>query len=257
VIGKTVSAFQFGVCNRVLRIIGSAVVLILLVDAARAGTVIDTFDDGNFDGWRRTQLGDFKTQWRVVDGELVSISDHICNLDIASGLMFGEKTWRDYTFAFEFKFEQMFIVACGRVNVGAATRSRDGRVLNEVNFGVNSRDGVVWRTVCGRNVNGRWEQFHEAVGAATIQPGEWYTVWAVAAGNLHQMFINGQLICQFEAALPEWGGVLLWAGNGEVHFDNVTITGEGMPDLDLSPLSVAPGKKLTTVWGRVKSQRNH
>ena len=228
----------------------------LIVPAGYAGTTVDTFDDGNFDGWHKTQLGDPTTEWRVVDGELVSISDFICNFDIASGLMIGEPTWTDYTVTVEFKFERFFVVQCGRVNLGVATRSRDGRVLNEVSFGVNSKDGDVWRTICGRNVNGQWTLFHEGIDTVKIQPQQWYTIRIVALGATHQMFIDGQPICDFEAVLPVWGGVVLWGGNGEVRFDNFTITGPQVPDRDLSPLSVAPKGKLATVWGQMKRRRN-
>ena len=227
-----------------------AFILSLCVTSLWAGTLQDDFDDGNIDGWRRTLLGDRQTQWSVRDGELVSISQNICPPDIASGLAIGEMTWQNYQFSCQFKIERLFRVDCGRVNLGVAIRSREGQVLNEIAFGVNSKDGVAWRAVCGTNIAGKWKRLHQ--GQVDIQPKRWYTLRVEANENQHQLHIDDRLICRFQSDLPKKGRVLVWGGNGEIHFDHVVITGDDIPNLNLSPLSGSRAGRLATTWGRLK-----
>jgi len=72
----------------------------------------------------------------------------------------------------------------------------------------------------------------------------------VADGNGYEMFIDNKRICEILTDLPDKGAAALGARNCEVHFDNVVISCDDVPDMNQS---VTPKSKLTMTWARLKS----
>ena len=83
-----------------------------------------------------------------------------------------------------------------------------------------------------------------------LKEGRWYKAKIIAAGNHYECFVNGDLICQFDAASPSKGPAYISARNGDFFFDNARISGDTITDLNLS---VDAKGKLAAVWGGLKS----
>jgi len=67
--------------------------LCLMVVSAYAGTYVENFDDGNFDGWEIFDAGQPGSQWTVEDGILTGRRE----ITYMSDLLFGEEDWRNYS----------------------------------------------------------------------------------------------------------------------------------------------------------------
>lgn len=96
------------------------------------------------------------------------------------------------------------------------------------------------------------------------KPQEWYTLRLSSRTEgdttTYLATINDIELCNFD--IPTFvagervntGGVFITSRNAEVHFDNVVILGDSIPDF-LAGLSVSPGGKLATTWGEIKRAR--
>ena len=75
---------------------------------------------------------------------------------------------------------------------------------------------------------------------------EWYRLKVIAKGNRFQCFIDDTEMLDFLDDTYTAGGIYLLSGRGHrVHFDDFEVQYEA--------LSVHPRKKLTTTWGKIKS----
>ena len=75
---------------------------------------------------------------------------------------------------------------------------------------------------------------------------EWYRFKVIAKGNRFQCFIDDTKMLDFLDDTYTEGEIYLSSGRGHrVHFDNFEVQYEA--------LSVQPRKKLTTTWGKIKS----
>lgn len=108
-------------------------------------------------------------------------------------------------------------------------------------------------------------------GSFVTEPRKWYTLKIRsspigAITTLYEASIDDTPLCDFklktvlnEGKRLNTGGAVLYVRNAEVRFDNVVITGENIPDLDMNEfvgeLSVSSGGKLTTTWGKLKMDR--
>jgi hypothetical protein len=195
-----------------------------------AGTFRDDFEDGNWDGWRMLkgygELGwlDQTAQWFVEQGELVSVSKDVYTL--ASLLGIGDSTWVDYEFEFEFKIEDVF-------PYGWPSKIGFGVHFDDSNEVINGMDCIIrepWNYhFCEWFLDGVHSTSGE-VGSISISLGEWHTARAVVEGDRCRRYVNDILLCDSRIDLPDSGGIMLAGENCEVHFDNVVITGDDIPD---------------------------
>ena len=83
--------------------------------------------------------------------------------------------------------------------------------------------------------------------------GKWYDLKLTAEGDQFWFYVDNQLVIHYTDDTYPKGKVGLSASfNGTtVHFDDFSVTGDDVPDLDLS---VSPEEKLATTWGQVKGQ---
>ena len=232
-----------------------ALTLFLLIISARAGTLRDNFDDGNFLGWKLLGIPG-RSQWFVKNGELVCISDPRKVVDDCKGtdLGIGDETWKDYEFSIQFKIEHTFRGRCRGLPyaaVGVNVRRHGPAIGRKHWVGIAlgpQAIGVDWLWVsCQRWVLGTIRDIRNQ--PFFVRSGEWHTMRAVVNGKRHQMFIDDTKICDLQGDLPNKGIVDLWVRSREVHFDNVVITGNEIPDKNLA---VSPKAKLTTTWGQIK-----
>ena len=76
------------------------VLLFLLPFSAWAGTFLETFDDGDLEGWQElVQLNNVPGSWEIVDNELHAVSRETFKRLLTT----GDDTWEDYTIEFEVK----------------------------------------------------------------------------------------------------------------------------------------------------------
>jgi hypothetical protein len=83
------------------------------------------------------------------------------------------------------------------------------------------------------------------------QNDNWYRLRIDIKGNEISFYIDDTLVIQKNDDTHTSGGVWLGAYHAIVEFDNVTITGDGIPDGG-SGFAVTPKGGLTTVWGKFK-----
>ena len=178
----------------------------------------------------------------------------------SSVLLLGDDTWKNYTLEAQFKVEQIFSVACNSSAASIGVHFEETDKISQISLGVFGRANVnAWREVtCAKEVKGNpplpgnLEFPH--VGNFATELGRWYTMRIVADGNRYEMFIDKEHICDVRTDLPDKGAAAVGARNSKVHFDNVAVTGDDIPDKDLG-LSVEPKAKLTTTWATIKQGR--
>jgi len=236
-------------------------VLFVLVSSAWAGTLKDNFDDGNANEWQmfvgkaNNSPIDQSTQWVVEKGELVSISKDVCTWSSIFGI--GENTWTDYEFEFRFRIENIFSAGCGNVSpligFGVHFDNPDEFTINGLDVVVLENGGVFNRPICERFFRGGYTDLGNA-GNISIKQSEWYTAKIVANGNWYKMSINNQLLCDIKHDLPDAGSAVIMGKNCEVHFDDIIITGNGIPDKNLG-LFIDPKAKLATTWAKIKQEK--
>ena len=241
--------------------------LFLMITSTWAGTLTDDFNDGNMDGWRKSKHAFFdqSAQWSVEKGELVCTSQNVCGA--ASVLCISENTqginpiaWRDYKFECQFKLEQAFPVGCANwgslIGFGIYIDDTQG---NGIDFAVRTDWAAnnIWNQFfCEKFFLGVWENLGR--GIFITDQEKWYTAKILANGNKYEMFIDDILICNPKIGLPDKGSAFIFARNCEVHFDNIVITGDNIPDFDMSsqsvsPKAVSPQGKVANIWGKIKN----
>ena len=270
-----------------LTAIGSAILLFTL--PAWAGTYLENFDKGNLDAWQELILTqDFlfldvedppPGSWEIVKGELHAVSpDESTRL-----LTIGDETWRNYTLEFDVKP----LEKPGPSNIAIAARIKGSWVAwcligDLPEFRENASEALF----AAGNFHDRNTIFYtHAQLHRSLKLNRWSKLKLSVEGNTLIFWINGKQVIGpvrlptrktfegFEAAKkahpPNPGNIKVFhplaldgfqdfltgaAGlglsNQTARFDNVTITGDSIPNS--GGLSVTPKAKLTTVWGSLK-----
>lgn len=236
-----------------MRLAIAILLMSLIATFTCAGTLRDNFDDGDWDGWTRATWGvrmDQSAQWFVEDGELVCTSENICAL--ASGLTIGDNRWKDYEFSCQFKIEKTSEKPCWTAGVVMGVRYEKTGSLAD--FGLMSQGPNLWNTCfCELWTSLETSKRPDLLNSCpSIEENRWYIMRAVVDENDFKLFIDNELLFNFQSDIPDKGGAALFARDCEAHFDNVVIVGDEIPDMDVST-AVSPQAKLTTAWGIVKS----
>lgn len=238
----------------------------ILATSSWAGKIVYDFEnEGQFADWRAfpPRFGEnYEDQWFVENGELVAIGRERCGW--SKTYRVGDDTWKDYVFEFQFRIKQTFMPPdpCGAqsgtaVVAGAFVHLPPG----ETNPGApwciwfgphnQTRTGGTWMLIYG--VGGDYK------GPFPMDPPVeehiWYTGRIEGKDAHYRMFLDGKLIVELDAGLPEdnYGGIYLAMRNGEVHFDNVVVEGDGIPNTSVT--AVSHNSRLATMWGNIKSSR--
>jgi len=216
----------------------------LLVVSAHAGTYVETFDDGNFDGWEILNWTGGTSEWKVEDGILIGSRP-----DAASALlMFGEEEWRNYSIEFDARMLE-------RLSANWHAIALDLRVsdvnhakasCNSVYFSANGQT-IIWLYLGNREV-GRL-----AGKGFAFQSDRWYRIKGVADEDNFQFYIDGELMVSLSDSRFPAGRVALDVNGSTVQFDNVVITGDDVPD---NTAAVSASGKLATTWGKLRSQQD-
>ena len=242
------------------------VLLFLLPFSALAGTFLDTFDDGDFEGWQElVQLNKAPGSWNVINDELHAVS-HETFLRL---LTTGDDTWEDYTFEFDVKP----LTKHGRGAIVIAARIK-GSVL----FYCSLADPVILGNkdpLLGSFLNCMKGDFHDAEFTVLyfethplLKLNKWSRLKLSVQGTNFIFSLNGKEVAETgdDFAMPHngqkiktkagkltsfrTGGVGFGLANYTALFDNITVTGDSIPNN--GGFAVTPGGKLATTWGQLK-----
>lgn len=246
-----------------MKFTGIIVLLFLLSFSVRAGTFLETFDDGDLEGWQElVRLNQPPGSWEIIDGGLHGAS-HDTYLHL---LTIGDDTWKDYTVEFDVRPLKKH----GRPSISIAARVQETwlvqcRIMDAVVVlpgGANAPGrGLV---LCGAsNFHGAKSDLLLFKPHPLLKLNRWAHLKLSVEGNIFTFWINDEQIMEptelriFRnregfADFPEFrtGGVGLGLANYTARFDNVTVTGDSIPNS--GAFAVTPEEKLTTTWGQLK-----
>jgi hypothetical protein len=227
-----------------------ALSLILISTPAWAGTFMDNFEDGDWEGWE-VIAGD---TWNTDVQERFSIVEGVLRIDAmgkpedwyALSIM---ENWKDYSFSAD-----MRIVECDPANPegGGGIASRVGDVASYGSY-ILVGDTSSWEARSDRK--GKDWRISWGVGlpdAVAPQIGEWHRAEIKVTGIKISFYVDGELEHDVPDVRHSSGGVRLFAQHAIVEFDNVVITGDDIPDVGPSGHAVEPEAGLTTAWGWIK-----
>lgn len=213
--------------------------------SALAGTFTETFDGGKLDNWQELVMFgiDAPGNWEIVDGELQAIS----NIEIIRLLTIGEETWQDYDIEFDVKPLKKH--GPGNIVIAARIEGTFGVVC-----GLNEDQTV---ECFAGNLHGDSFLIYDEKPHPLLKLRKWATFKLSVHGKLLTFWINGKqvldpIMLEPLHGFPEFptGRVGLGLANYTVRFDNLRITGPGIPNRDGLP--VTPQTKLATTWGNLK-----
>jgi hypothetical protein len=230
----------------------TSIALLLLAILAWSGTVTDNFDDGDMDNWALGGVNLEQATWQIKDGELVILTNPISMI----GFAIGDKTWSDYTTSVRMKITEHQPLDGWAVNAGLALRgdpasgSTDSYLfdLGTINFGGKEAIAFYLDDTTRKNV---------VTKAFPWKFDTWYDMKVTAQGNRFEFYVDNELIIEYTHNILPSGGIALNVGAGlmEICFDDFAVTGDNIPDMDLSEgviSSIKPEVKLTTTWAKVK-----
>ena len=238
-------------------------VLFLFSLSVFAGTFLDTFEDGNLDGWRELVPWDrVPGSWEVVDGGLHgTIHDGYLRLFTT-----GDDTWKDYTVEFDVRPLKKH----GRPTIAIAARVQEKWFVKcflvdavVVLPGGGNAPERGWVFCSAGNMNGGKSKGLFFGPHPLIKLFRWAHFKLSVEGNIFTFWINGEQVMEptelriFRnregfADFPEFqtGGVGIGLSNYTARFDNFTVTGDNIPDS--GAFAVTPQGKLATTWGNLK-----
>ena len=233
-------------------------VIFLCTFSAWAGTFLETFDAADMDEWQELVMLDAEPgSWEVLDGELQAISHG----GLTRLLVTGDETWEDYTITVDIKPLKKH----GPGNIAIAARVMENWAVWCVigNLPILEPDA---RASC------YYGNFHDdgnfrllkSKRSPFLKLNKWSPMKLRVSGNMLTLSVNGQQILGIMEIpepivipglleeFPEFltGGAGLGLTNYTVRFDNITITGENIPDK--GGLSVEPSAKLAATWANLK-----
>ena len=228
-----------------------------------AGTFLDTFEDGNLDGWRELVPWDREPgSWEIIDGGLHGVGhDGYTRLFTT-----GDDTWKDYTVEFDVrplkKHGRPTIAIAARIQEKWLVRCSLMEPVVVLPGGANAQEKG-WVSCSVGNLH------REKAGLLFFNPhpliklNRWAHFKLSAEGNIFTFWINGEQVMEptelriFRnlegfADFPEFqtGGVGIGLSNYTARFDNVTVTGDSIPDS--GAFAVTPQEKLATTWAQLK-----
>ena len=236
------------------------VILFLLTFSASAGTFVETFDDGLADWQELNEHDAIPGAWEIIDAELEMTNP-------GGGARFfttEDETWQDYSIEVNVKP----IEKRGPGNIGILARVKGSQAIWCLVSDLFLKDPESKVMCISRD-------FDEKIGEALyIKPhrllrlDKWSKLKLSVSENHFIFSINGKKITETgdpfillhgdeelmlktkDIASHPTGSTGFGLANYTARFDNITITGEGIPDK--GGLSVLPSAKLATTWASLK-----
>jgi len=181
------------------------------------------------------------SHWEVRDGVLIAERRNGWALQ----LVIGDITWKDYTVECDINLIELFPNQVSNNGAGIIFRRLDNN--NVIGFDsymlpTPSIWGWVWKDA--RFVSDVKKPF-------SLKLGEWYRFKVVALGNQLSFFIDDNLAMELQNNWIQNGFVGINISGAKAQYDNFAISGDGVPDMDMS-LGVEPGEKLPAFWSQIR-----
>ena len=229
-----------------------------------AGTFLDTFEGGNLDRWWEVVPWDREPgSWEIVEGGL-----HGAGQDISLRLFTtGDDTWKDYTVEFDVRLLKRH--GAPRISIAARVQEKwivQCQMMEPVIVlpGGGNVPEKGWVHCYAGSLNGGKVKGLVLEPHPRLKLFRWTHLKLRAEGNIFTLWINGEQVMEPTelrirrdregfAGFPEFqtGGVGIGLANCTARFDNVTVTGESIPDS--GAFAITSRRKLSTTWGHLKS----
>ena len=229
--------------------------LFILTCSAGAGTFVETFDDNrDLEKWQElTILGlDSPGLWNIVDGELRYILD-FDDGGFGSLLTTGDEMWQDYSIEFDVK--PLIKHGDGNITIAARINQAWGVVCTIGDLPFPEPESMA--RCYGGNLQGLAFLTFAQEPHPSLKPSRRHHLKLSVHGNLLTFYINGKqvlgpIVLKAIGDFPDYpkGKVGVGVTNYSVIFDNITITGDDIPNQ--RGLSVTSSAKLATTWGHLK-----
>lgn len=242
------------------------ILLFFLPFSASAGTLLETFDDEDLEGWQElVQLRDAPGSWVIINDELHAVSpDPVLRL-----LTTGDETWADYTV----EFDVMPLIKHGRSAIAIAARVK-GSVLFYCSFAdlaVMGNNNPLLGSFLSCMKGDVYEAEYTVLyfeSHPLLRLNKWSHLKLSVQGENFALWLNGKQIAETGddfAMMRErkkikmeagkligfsTGGVGFGLTNYTALFDNISVTGDNIPNK--GELAVTPGGKLAITWGQLK-----
>jgi hypothetical protein len=218
--------------------------MLLIAASAWAGTLVDDFSDGDFEGWGETWLRQNLTTWKVESGVLTGDNPSSWGTYLAM----GDMTWQDYEVEVDARLTS-FRNADALLGIGLRHSGQTGAQFKALEFSLIRAnqfgpEGAYAFYLANNTANVRKSQ------ARQFEIGKWYHLKVTVQGDHYQFYVDGNKEIDIHDKTLESGGVGLAARAGVVQYDNVSIKGDAVPD---SNLSVSPQGKSAILWAELKS----
>ncbi len=233
----------------------------LLPFSAAAGTFLENFEGKKLEGWDELWRIKGPAVWEIVDGELRAESREAYQHLLTT----SNNTWEDYTMELDVKplkkhgiggisiavrVQGAWLIYCSLMD--PVIIRGDDPPFQEARVGCYARS---------------FERSALAILTSEAHPllklNRWSHLKLSVEGNVFTFWINGeqvmvptklQIFRQIEVFedFPEFqtGGVGFGLWNYTALFDNITVTGDTVPNS--GAFDVTPQRKLTTTWGNLK-----
>lgn len=219
--------------------------IFLFISSAWAGRFIETFSDRDLKEWHELFLPRADPgSWEIIDGELHAISHE----GFTRLLTISDKKWRDYVIEFDVKPLEKH----GSGNIAIAARVRPPRAI-VCAIGDLPLPIPVPTATCFLGDFDR-KEFHilSSEDNGLLELGKWSHLKLKVDGSIFTFYLNGQQVLETTdpADRLREGGVGLGLSSYTARFDNIVITGEGIPNKGRLPIE--PQAKLALIWGELK-----
>lgn len=209
------------------------VLLALLAAPALAGSWSDDFEDAASVEWEEAgEPADWTESGGVLNGELIEVDNRALRVT-------GDEEWEDYS-----------------VSCMANVHNLAGGDWTGIVFRYQNEDSYAW---FGMSV--AWTQFAAGdAGNTLILEGmkvgfrQWYTLRAEVKGALVDMYLDDELLLQFEGGAPVSGRVGVFSARSLPQFDDFRVQGEQVADGGPG-FAVSAAGKVAVAWARMKTRR--
>ncbi len=176
-------------------------------------------------------------EWSIKNGEYVQSQRGVA----AVRTFAGDVNWTDYTVETKIKITE---------NSYAGLIFRAQSELEYHVFYINVNEGVCeWWHHTKPNPDSRVNHFKQATSKVKIELNKQYTLRVVAKGQDFAFYIDDIEQRVDKTDIYPNGRIGLWAWDTKVSFDDVKVSGKGIPE----STAVSMRGKLATKWGDIKS----